>query len=242
MGFSTRVKEDALVSCGRHCCLCHKFCNLKIEVHHIIHTSEGGKNTFDNAIPLCLDCHADMRSYDHKHPKGTKYTPCELKRHRDLWYEKVKGSPAPQYDQKSIELDTEVFHWIMNNLPWELINWASKTVFAGFPFRSFYIDDFINFQNECQKPHYEFLDADLEGLRSQLLITIIKFTREISLNTWQTNNPEWLSVPPEWKLEQPERFKEVVENIHSYGKNIYICYSDIIRESRRRLGVKITQP
>ncbi|MFA6008501.1 MAG: HNH endonuclease [Desulfobacteraceae bacterium] len=83
MPFLPKVKEDVIVACGRCCAICHKFCGLKIEVHHIIEESNGGENKFENAIPLCFDCHADMRSYDHKHPKGNKYTDSELLRHRD---------------------------------------------------------------------------------------------------------------------------------------------------------------
>lgn len=99
--FSEPVKAQALKACGRCCCICHKFCGIKMECHHIKHASEGGSDDFDNCIPLCLDCHADMKSYDHKHPKGTKYTRKELKAHRDAWYLLVeaglhlKAIPAP---------------------------------------------------------------------------------------------------------------------------------------------------
>jgi 5-methylcytosine-specific restriction endonuclease McrA len=65
MGFSDGVREQALTACGRHCCICHKFSGLKMELHHIVHRSEGGQDTFENCIPLCFDCHGDMRSYDH---------------------------------------------------------------------------------------------------------------------------------------------------------------------------------
>lgn len=242
MGFGIKVKEEAFIASGRHCCLCHKFCGIKIEVHHILLASEGGPDTIENAIALCFDCHADMSSYDKKHPKGSKYTPSELKKHRDLWYEKVKVSPAPHYNQKSVELDTEVFNWIMNYLPWEVVSWAKSNDFSGFPFSMIYVDNLIHFDTESQKPHYEFLDADLEGLRSDLRINIRKFIREISCNTWKLNNSYYYSVPPEWEIEEPERFKTVLNDIHSYGKSIGQSYANIIRESRRRLGVKITQP
>ena len=94
MSFPTDVKEKVLVACARHCCLCRKFAGLKIEIHHIQEKADGGENTFENAIPLCFDCHADMRSYDHRHPKGTKYTREELVRHRDNWYRQVETWPA----------------------------------------------------------------------------------------------------------------------------------------------------
>ena len=80
-----------MVACGRHCCICHKFCGIKMEVHHIKAEADGGKNTFENAIPLCFDCHAEVRQYDPKHPKGTKFTEKELIQQRDKWYEKVKN-------------------------------------------------------------------------------------------------------------------------------------------------------
>src|SRR4051812_48340154 len=101
MGFPQNVADEALVSCGRHCCLCRKFCGLKIELHHIKPRADGGADTFENCIPLCFDCHGDMRSYDHKHPKGRKYSAVELKQHRDLWYKSValqggKPIPAPE--------------------------------------------------------------------------------------------------------------------------------------------------
>jgi hypothetical protein len=92
MAFPKKVREDALVACGRMCCICHRFRGIKIEVHHIVQVAAGGADTFDNSIPLCLDCHADMGSYDPAHPKGTKYTPRELRAHRDRWYARLNGS------------------------------------------------------------------------------------------------------------------------------------------------------
>ncbi|HGM6754482.1 TPA: HNH endonuclease [Serratia marcescens] len=83
----TKVREDALVACGRHCCVCHRFCGRNIELHHIEMESKGGSSTFENCIPLCFDCHAEAGHYNINHPKGTKYSSSELRRHRDIWYE-----------------------------------------------------------------------------------------------------------------------------------------------------------
>lgn len=88
MGFPTSVADEVLVHCGRHCCICGKFVGTKIELHHIIQVADGGDDSVDNCIPLCLDCHAEVKSYNPKHPKGRKYTETELKRHRDKCYEK----------------------------------------------------------------------------------------------------------------------------------------------------------
>lgn len=66
MGFPKSVEEQALVACGRCCCICHKFCGTKINLHHIKQKADGGEDTFENCIPLCLDCHEDMGKADPK--------------------------------------------------------------------------------------------------------------------------------------------------------------------------------
>ena len=58
-----------------------------MECHHIVQPKDGGDNSLDNCIPLCLNCHADVRAYNPDHPKGTSYSVPELKKHRDQWYD-----------------------------------------------------------------------------------------------------------------------------------------------------------
>jgi hypothetical protein len=113
MSFPPNVKLKALLACGRRCCLCNEFKGIKIECHHIVQETEGGENSFENCIPLCFDCHADMRSFDHKHPKGTKYTANELRRHRDKWYAQIASGSAPsyQFDQIAAEPVPDVRLW-----------------------------------------------------------------------------------------------------------------------------------
>lgn len=101
MGFSSETSEKALAACGRHCSICHKFCGSHMELHHIKQVADGGDDTYDNCIPLCFDCHADVKAYNPKHPKGRQYTESELKRHRDSWYSKISsGEVASQQDTK----------------------------------------------------------------------------------------------------------------------------------------------
>ena len=100
MPFPQKVAEDALVACGRRCCLCHKFCRTDIEIHHIVEEANGGPNDLDNAIPLCYECHADMGKKDPHHPKGRGYTPNEIKRLRNHWYELVKSGISEQEPEK----------------------------------------------------------------------------------------------------------------------------------------------
>ena len=106
MSFSEEIRTKVMVACGRYCCICHKFCGNNMEVHHIKAHADGGSDTFDNAIPLCFDCHAEVRQYDPKHPKGIKFSEKELIQHRDNWYKKVEqGNPSIQ--QQNIKDETE---------------------------------------------------------------------------------------------------------------------------------------
>lgn len=92
MAFNEEIKTKAMVACGRHCCICHKFCGNNMEVHHIRARADGGQDVYENAIPLCFDCHAIVRQYDPRHPKGIKFTEKELIMHRDRWYCHIQQS------------------------------------------------------------------------------------------------------------------------------------------------------
>jgi hypothetical protein len=231
------VKEDALVASGRHCCLCHKFCGLKIELHHITQAGEGGEDTLANCIPLCLDCHADMRSYDHKHPKGTKYTPAELRRHRDEWYAKVKASPGVGYTSSSREQDAATYRWIVSLLPYEgVMDYVDYHDF-GNPFKLDRLNPLDEFVQKSQNPSIEFLDADLEGMRVELVERIRIFAQCVGMNTWPMESRDWQAVPREWEDQQPRRFIEVIKKLNDLSRDVVTAYKALIREARRRLGV-----
>ncbi|MGH9429347.1 MAG: HNH endonuclease, partial [Terriglobia bacterium] len=118
MPFSPSDKEDALVRCGRRCCICHKFCGTNIECAHI---EAGAGDTLENCIPLCLDCHATAFHYTDEHPKGNKFNPSELRRHRDAWYEKVANPVLLPPDSQYLEADKRLFRKLWAQFPmWRL--------------------------------------------------------------------------------------------------------------------------
>lgn len=102
MSFSRKVKDEVLVSSARHCCVCHRFKGIKIEVHHIIPKEQGGLDTIENAIPLCFDCHSDAGHYYAQHPKGTKFSTSELGKHRDKWFKIVERNQIPLKKENQI--------------------------------------------------------------------------------------------------------------------------------------------
>lgn len=233
-----------MAACGRHCCICHRFCGVKLESHHIVHESENGPDAFENCIPVCFDCHADMKSYDFKHPKGTKYTPDELRQHRDRWYEKIAaaGGIAPLPEHTTV--DKEVFASFQTLVPYyPTFDYLKDRNFAGFSFQRKPLEPLSQYAHYGDRVVYEFLDADLESARGEFLSAVRRFTDVLATNTWPTHREDTFSVPEEWEVTQPERFYRVVEEIHYAAKAVETTYENLIRVGRRRLGVTgVTEP
>jgi tetratricopeptide (TPR) repeat protein len=112
MSFSPSAKQEALVRSRRRCCVCHEFAGRSSSVHHVVPKAEGGPDTLDNAIVLCLQCHAEAGHYNPKHPIGNKYSPQELRRHRDLWWQWCETYPdvpiltVPPEEQRYVPFPT----------------------------------------------------------------------------------------------------------------------------------------
>ncbi len=103
MGFPEKVKTNVLLRCKRCCCLCGKYAGIYMELHHIIQSADGGDDTEDNCIPLCLNCHGEVKSFDPHHPKGNKYRVQELKKRRDEIYLLVQNSIINIYTPEDVE-------------------------------------------------------------------------------------------------------------------------------------------
>ncbi|MFC1563766.1 HNH endonuclease [candidate division KSB1 bacterium] len=91
--FNRKEVAELLAECHRRCCICHKFCVTKIETDHITPKDQGGKNDIDNAIPVCFDCHAEIHTYNDLHPRGRKFSPEELKKHKQQWLKTCQEKP-----------------------------------------------------------------------------------------------------------------------------------------------------
>jgi hypothetical protein len=70
LGFKAIEVSSLLAKCHRQCCVCHRFCGVKIELDHIDPQADGGSDDIDNAIPVCFDRHAEIHSYNEKHPSA----------------------------------------------------------------------------------------------------------------------------------------------------------------------------
>lgn len=61
-----------------------------MHIHHIIPEAKGGSGDYDNGIPVCLDCHAEIES---KSNMGRKFTADELRHHRERWMQTIRDHP-----------------------------------------------------------------------------------------------------------------------------------------------------
>lgn len=86
MPFPKEIREAALVRSRRYCCICHEHAGRNAEVHHLVQEADDGSNGLENAIVLCFKCHAEAGHYNPRHPRGTKYSVTELRKHRDAWW------------------------------------------------------------------------------------------------------------------------------------------------------------
>lgn len=236
MPFSGKVAETALVACGRHCCLCHKFCGVKIELHHVIPESEGGDDTLENCIPLCFDCHTEVMHYNEKHPRGRKFTMAELKQHRDSWYRKASLSGVVYSDPAHREMDRKLLIHVRELLR-DAIDYVRHRNYAGFSFNVDRHDPFFAIASKAQEPEFEFMDADLEASKAQLMSAVQEFNKAIALNTFPTNRSDRNAVPDEWEYEQPQRFRKAVSEIHTPLEATLKAYDELIRLGRRKLAI-----
>lgn len=239
MSFTKKIQEDALIASGRHCCLCHKFCGTKIELHHIEQKKNGGKDTFDNCIPLCFDCHADIMTYNPDHPKGKKYSEKEVKRHRNQWYKKVENSPGiVTFDVNYLKLDKLTFNRLQELLDSKMffLN-IKRNVFVSGPFSDDICEIIWKYLLECELPDFEFIDVDLEGLRSRLRDELNQLSHLIQKHTFDasTTNKSRQSIPVEWQYDQPQRLEEAVNDFDRLVPKITQSYEDLIRLGRRKL-------
>lgn len=228
MSFSPEVKERVFIASKRYCCLCEKFCGIKIEVHHIKQKFEDGQDTFENAIPLCFDCHADMRSYDHKHPKGSKYRESELIKRRDNWYAQAKNLTNTALTYMVSNHDRNVYPKLIGLLPWDgIIGQIRSHSFQGRIEYSF-VDPIHDMQvNWEQDPAFFFEDVDVNNQFELLKESFSLLSRALAQKTFgASNGGSFCEVPPEYDR---ERYWESVNLLQTRARDVCFHYDQLVK-------------
>lgn len=191
MGFPNPIREKALLLSARRCCVCRQFKGLYIEVHHITPQAAGGTDTLENAIALCFDCHASAGHYNSDHPKGTKYSPTELRGHREKHYADVAAGRFPASTNTAIK-GLHVRRLVC--LSYEQARSMLKGTLQG---------EFLNFGLLIQTPVSKFMEVVLadELPEAQDPITRSGTARPglVSMDAFWSTRDELVAVLPEFR-------------------------------------------
>lgn len=224
--------------------MCHRPCGTAIQCHHILQRSDGGGDTADNCIPLCLDCHSAVGHYNPKHPIGTKITASELRRHRDNWYTKVKETGAWQANEEHLKQDRVLYARIKRILrpSWFIGFFRETCLFDTFPLAR--LEPMERFLARCRDPHFEFLDATVESRKGLLRAELLKLNRVLCTHHTDDGKGEfvshWLqSMRREWLDNDSfdEAHREALRETEEAMTSAYKAYGEYVRTARRRLGV-----
>jgi hypothetical protein len=228
-----------MIACGRRCCLCHKFTGVGIECHHITPQSKGGDDTYDNCIPLCFDCHAEVGHYSAEHPRGTKFSPEELRGHRDHWYATYTNGAGPGAPTGYEELDKKLYLKL-----YDLFGGSSQMIhFRDHDYSYGYhtsVDDRLwNFIHEVGLPQTEFFDAQMAAALADLRASINNYLRDKVNRIW--HDGDIAHIPPEWidKSESLEkRFEEAAEVMNKAATRICETFTQFVKTARFCLKVE----
>lgn len=221
MGFPQKVVDTVLIKCKRHCCLCGKYVGINIELHHIKQKADGGKDTEDNCIPLCFNCHAEVQSYNTHHPKGHKYTNTELKQRRDEIYLRVQNEIVNLLSENDISKAR-----IIMNTYGRLLEHVITLDPCAEPFNIIlidYLDEVCDFLNSYS---YDFENHGLEQQKCSL-ITSLTALRNLFLN----NN--YFHVLNDGRRYfnnySVNEYRNVVYNLRLTIRNSYYSFRDALR-------------
>jgi len=184
MSFDKKVKEKAYIASARRCCVCKKFKGRNIEVHHIIQKADGGEDSFENAIPLCFDCHAEAGHYNPRHPKGARYSPTELRAHRDAWYKVVENGNVyaeefhathQYYLTNSFDIVAELVNGEFGNFPLDHIKLVKNELYH-------FLKSASEFQNNFNR------EENIEGQSFE------------SLESYKSTYPDAIPIQSKWGI------------------------------------------
>lgn len=158
--------------------------------------------------------------------------------HRDGWYARVAASPATVTEQGSLEVDRAVFSKIRAILTDEGSMEFMRVHDFGGSFERSELDELKEFRRWSRLPASEFLNADLEILRSNLSEAIQDFLNNMAANTWPLERPNGGFSKISGEDERGGKlFYERRELLNTGSDAVYEAYSALIRTCRRRLAI-----
>ncbi|HXO98530.1 MAG TPA: HNH endonuclease [Chthoniobacterales bacterium] len=238
MPFSPEVKREALVAAQRSCCICHVQCGVEIECHHIVPEAGGGLNNLENCIPLCFNCHAKVQHYNPKHPRGNKFTPEELKHHRDKWVARVSNSQFAGNVAETTEIDRQVFRELREILPSDgAIRYIRDPHYGGAEWQERF-EQLEGFFVWASLPENEFLDADLNSLTAELIQLVAQLDVAVRNLRIERSQADLEGVSILLRHSHTDAIRKYLDEVGSIGRRMEEVYLSLIRTGRRKLSVR----
>lgn len=208
----------------------------------MVQPGDGGADTDDNCIPLCFDCHAEVGHYNQNHPKGTKFTPGELREHRNRWYRKVETGISEGAPNDHLELDLQLFRKLVG-----LLGGSGKMLHFRYHDYGAIYDVSVEkalceFSRALELPEAEFFELEMDAVLADLREAILTYQEACENRVWW--NPDGTAgIPPEWrwrddpKLEK--RFWDAVKVMNEKATPVWDRYCQFVRVGRLRLKADV---
>jgi hypothetical protein len=232
-----------MVACRRQCCLCHRLKHTKMQCHHIAAHVDGGEDTFENCIPLCLECHGEVMAYNPAHPIGTKYSVSELKRRRDEWYQALKNPSVTVLGPVHVKIDRELVKRLRYRCPPQTI----KTFFCDrdydTPFEKFILDALYRLDDFGKRVESHFLDPALETLFAEFKVKVSEMGSSLAGVDLFKEREDAIWFPKKYfgdpyeYANYLEKRQTLVTQARAAARKLYESYVQLIHECRLKLQI-----
>lgn len=101
-----------------------------MQIHHIVPDAKGGTGDYDNGIPVCLDCHAEVESRSNM---GRRFSERELKELRDRWFTVVREQPEVILRASATQTETGPLEALLAELDFNRMALTSTREDESFP-------------------------------------------------------------------------------------------------------------
>jgi hypothetical protein len=211
-----------------------------MQCHHIVPHSNGGEDTFDNCIPLCLECHGEVMAYNPKHPIGTQYSPRELKRRRDEWYEALKNPRVTVLGPAHAKIVREMVKR-RRNVCSERRTMQIFFYETNYALGSRGVDEEVPhvllrlYYGSWKQVDCHFLDPSLESLfaefNARVLVMIQALNQIRGSKLWYSERGVSLDE------QEYQTFRQCASQANNAANDLYKSYGELIHECRLRLEI-----
>jgi hypothetical protein len=211
-----------------------------MECHHIIPEAQNGDRSFENCIPLCFDHHAEVGHYSIEHPKGIKFSPAELRAHRDRWYAQVATGISPSAPSDFAELDKKLYRRTIT----ALCGSGFMTHFRDHNYAYTYSPEvdrrLFNFLCEASLPEFEFFDTQVESVFADFKACAAEYLETAKGRIAHDADNVACILRASWEgSTQPEQmFSQVVTTMDNAAARVWETYAQFVRIARKRLAAE----